>query len=220
MSKRLKPIVYIFLIYLAAQFLPVLIGVIAPTFMESSGIVNLTIYSNIATFIIGAIAMIYVANRFHMTNKVETGKKSSALNIILYGVLGVFLSIIGQYLATIIEVNFLGESLSSANTQSLLEIANAYPLFILAITLFGPIMEEFVFRKAMFGPLYRHVGGVGAAVISSLIFALIHFDGHILLYSVIGFVFCYVYYKTGSIVTPILSHVLMNAIAILPLYIN
>ena len=147
MSKRLKPIVYIFLIYLAAQFLPVLIGLIAPTFMESSGIVNLTIYSNVATFTIGAIAMIYVANRFRMTNKVETGKKSSALNIILYGVLGVFLSIIGQYLATIIEVNFLGESLSSANTQSLLEIANAYPLFIFAITLSDPLWKNLFLEK-------------------------------------------------------------------------
>lgn len=76
-------------------------------------------------------------------------------------------------------------------------------------------MEELVFRKVVFGVLLDHIGVVGGAVVSSLLFAFIHFDGHLLLYSSMGFVFCYLYYRTKNIGTPILAHALMNTLAVL-----
>ena len=76
-------------------------------------------------------------------------------------------------------------------------------------------MEEFVFRKVVFGFLYDIIGGTGAGVISSLLFAFLHFDGHILIYSVIGLVLSYLYFRTKNIAAPIIAHVLMNTIVIL-----
>lgn len=220
MKKQIKAVIDIFITYLLVQFAPLLLVRFAPAISSNISVAELSIYSTIVAFIIGAIVMLYISKHFRMTNAIEKKTSSPLLKTIGYGILGLFLSVIGQYLATIIEVNWLGESLTSANTQSLLEIAKAYPLFILVITFVGPIMEEHVFRKSIFGPLYQHIGGIGAAVISSLLFAFLHLDGHILLYSIIGFAFCYVYYKTGSIIAPIISHMLMNLLSILPLFFH
>ena len=98
-------------------------------------------------------------------------------------------------------------------------MTKAYPLLIFMITVFAPVMEEFVFRKAIFTQLnMSRVGLYGSAVISALLFAFIHFDGHYLLYGSLGLWFSYLYYKTNNIFTPMLAHGLMNAFASLPIY--
>lgn len=47
-----------------------------------------------------------------------------------------------------IEVAITGEQATSQNTQAIVAVILANPLFILATTIGGPIMEEFVFRYA------------------------------------------------------------------------
>lgn len=208
MNKLVKsPYAKIILIYVLAQLLPVFLIF----FIPQNLILDVSIYSQIIAFIVGAIAMFVVNHRYKFNNSLENTPSTSKRNIILWGIAGMFLAYMGQYLAIFIETFLLNIPIGSQNTAGLVEVVNKYPIFLLLIAIFGPIMEEFVFRKAIFGYLFDLTGGIGAAVISSLIFAFIHFDGHYLLYSVMGFVFCYLYWKTKSIATPIIAHALMNA---------
>lgn len=208
MNKLVKsPYAKIILIYVLAQLLPVFLIF----FIPQNLILDVSIYSQIIAFIVGAIAMFVVNHRYKFNNSLENTPSASKRNIILWGIAGMFLAYMGQYLAIFIETFLLNIPIGSQNTAGLVEVVNKYPIFLLLIAIFGPIMEEFVFRKAIFGYLFDLTGGIGAAVISSLIFAFIHFDGHYLLYSVMGFVFCYLYWKTKSIAAPIIAHALMNA---------
>lgn len=202
-----SPYAKIILIYIAAQFLPVLLLFFVP----ESALVSANIYGTIAGFVIGAVLMFIVNHRSTFDNSLENTPSNSKKSIILWGIAGMFLAFAGQYLAVFIETFLLNVPLGSQNTANLVSTVNQYPIFLILVAIFGPIMEEFVFRKAIFGYLYDITGGIGAAVISSLIFAFIHFDGHYLLYSIMGFIFCYLYWKTKSIAAPIIAHALMNA---------
>ena len=55
-----------------------------------------------------------------------------------------------------------------------------------------------------------------AALISSLIFAVIHTDFlHILVYAAMGFVFAFLYVQTKRILVPIIVHAGMNTLVVL-----
>lgn len=129
---------------------------------------------------------------------------------ILWGIIGFVMVLAGQMIGGMIE-SLLGISGSSENTTSLLGITDVVPIAILAIALFGPILEELVFRRVIFGSLYQGTSFWIAALISSLFFALMHFDFvHILLYAITGFVMAFLYTKTGRIITPMIAHILLN----------
>lgn len=68
----------------------------------------------------------------------------------------------------------------------------ANPLFILATTIGGPIMEEFVFRYAFIHLIQPFTNFWIAATVSSAIFSLAHADGHFLFISLWDFslLFC------------------------------
>ncbi|WP_416829656.1 CPBP family intramembrane glutamic endopeptidase [Ectobacillus polymachus] len=135
---------------------------------------------------------------------------------ILWMFAGIFLALFAQTIAANIEMRIFGINPGSENTQRLVDIAKVSPLFILVTSIFGPIMEEIVFRKILFGSLYKHFHFFVAAIISSLIFATVHFDfSHLLVYTSMGFVFSFLYIHTRRIIVPIFAHVMMNTIVIL-----
>ncbi|GAA0482773.1 type II CAAX endopeptidase family protein [Alkalibacterium indicireducens] len=198
-------------LFLAVQ----LVSAVIPLFLpEDTGIVGFLLPSMVL-FSLGAIGMIVIERRQQMKFEFEERFSNNTASILLWGLIGMFIAIVVQTFASIIEVNFLGSSMESENTQFIMEVVRNYPLFLLLVGIAGPVMEEFVFRKAMFGLLIDRIGGIGAAVISSLLFAFIHFDGLLLVYSSMGLVFAWLYFKTKNIWTPILAHCLMNVAAVL-----
>jgi len=201
----------IILIFLLVQILS---GVIPLFLPESVGAIGFLMPS-LVLFTLGAIGMIFVEKKYRMTFPFEEPFKKQKKDVLIWGIAGIFIALFAQNIASIIEVQFLGSPMESENTQMLVEVVRNYPAFILLIGVVGPIMEEFVFRKAIFGMLIDKTGGIGAAVISSLIFAFIHFDGLLLVYSTMGFVFSWLYFKTKNIWTPIIAHCLMNTLAVL-----
>ena len=83
---------------------------------------------------------------------------------------------------------------------------------ITAGVLIAPISEEFVFRGFLYPWLRRHLGVVSAAVISSLLFAVVHFNVTSLLpLFVMGCILAGLYQRSGSLGAPILFHALFNA---------
>lgn len=129
--------------------------------------------------------------------------------------IGFALAYAGQIVAGLIEQNLLGIDTASENTAQIIELVNSMPAFVIIVAVIGPILEELVFRKAIFGSLYKRTNFFIAAIISSLIFAAVHLDfTHLLVYTMIGFVFAYLYVKTGRIIVPIIVHSIMNAFVV------
>ncbi|WP_019157044.1 CPBP family intramembrane glutamic endopeptidase [Robertmurraya massiliosenegalensis] len=132
-----------------------------------------------------------------------------------WAIAGVFLALFAQGLAANIE-NWLGIEMGSENTQQILSLIESFPIVVIVSSVIGPILEEIVFRKIIFGSLYKRLNFFLSAIISSVIFALAHAEiEHILLYSAMGFTFAFLYVKTKRIVVPIIAHVAMNTFVVL-----
>ncbi|WP_085520884.1 CPBP family intramembrane glutamic endopeptidase [Tuberibacillus sp. Marseille-P3662] len=134
---------------------------------------------------------------------------------IVWAIVGIFMTYVVQMLASIVDVTVLGNKAESTNTQNLMGIAEQAPIAIISIALLGPIVEEIVFRKVIFGSFYKRFNFWLSALFSALIFAVFHFDAHIIVYGSIGFVFAYLYAKTKRIIVPIISHMVLNSLSVI-----
>ena len=101
-------------------------------------------------------------------------------------------------------------------------IAKQMPVFIILISIVGPILEEYVFRKVFFGELYNVIKGprvvsfLIASIVSSLVFALAHNDFKFIpIYFGMGMVFSLAYVFTKRIAVPIGIHMLQNGLVVL-----
>ncbi len=82
----------------------------------------------------------------------------------------------------------------------------------------GPLAEETFFRGFVLGGLAPRLGGAGAAVVSSLIFALAHLTiGVLVPIFILGLLLSWLYLKTRSIVPGLIAHSAQNALALLAL---
>lgn len=170
-----------------------------------------TSYWTIISFTIALILVLFFI-REEMTMRHHINLSKTAL----WSFLGVFLAMAAQSLAVTIETNLLGIEPGSQNTKILVELVKTTPLLIIVISIIGPILEEIIFRKIIFGTLAPNLGFFLAAVISSLIFGALHLDfSHILIYTTMGLVFAYLYVKTKRILVPIFAHVMMNTLVVL-----
>lgn len=162
---------------------------------------------------LGAAWLLYL-NQRTQANAIE--RQALALKpILIWGVCGIILVLLIQILASFIEQTIFHIPAKSLNTTALMTTMQHQPFLIFATTIAAPIMEEITFRKAIFGGLASGLKLTLAAVISSLLFAFLHQDGHLLIYTAIGLFLCWLYHKTGSIFTTIISHAGMNLIVIL-----
>jgi membrane protease YdiL (CAAX protease family) len=179
---------------------------------------NLVILGTTVTYILGAAGMIwlYMKNKKSAATITEReAKLTSPVFIFLLGISGIFLAMIIQAVVFSIETAITGEQPNSQNTQNIIAIILANPLFILATTIGGPIMEEFVFRRSMIGTIETYSGFWLAAVISSALFSVIHQDGHFFVYFFMGLFFAILYKMTGKIWTSILAHCGMNTLVVI-----
>jgi membrane protease YdiL (CAAX protease family) len=168
----------------------------------------------IISFSVGLILVLLVLRR-EMNTFDRSKSVSPAGTSILWAIFGVFLAFFAQYAAAIVE-HLLGIKQSSENTKEILKIIETFPLSFIVTSIFGPILEEIVFRKVIFGALHKRLNFFLAALISSVIFALAHMEPqHIILYSAMGFTFAFLYTITNRITVSIFAHVVMNSVVLL-----
>jgi uncharacterized protein len=161
-----------------------------------------------------ALVIILFLLRTEMKKTALNERGSSVSYSAAWAVFGVFLALFAQSLAANIE-QLIGVEMGSENTQQILHIIESFPLAILVSSVIGPILEEIVFRKIIFGALHKRFNFFLSALISSVIFALAHMEPqHILLYSAMGFTFAFLYVKTKHILVPIFAHVAMNTFVV------
>ncbi|EGP4720708.1 MULTISPECIES: CPBP family intramembrane glutamic endopeptidase [Enterococcus] len=192
---------------------------ISPLILASIGLVKSTselITATAVMYILGAVilAIFYFKQREPLA--IESAvKKASVPKIVIYGLVGIFVALILQSIAVMLESILFGEATPSENTQNIIQMIMEAPAFILATTVAGPIMEEFVFRRSILGIISRYSNFWVGAVGSSLLFAFAHNDGHLLIYFFLGFFFSLEYKATGRIWTSMITHVGMNTLVVL-----
>ncbi len=192
---------------------------ISPLILASIGLVKSTselITATAVMYILGdvVLAIFYFKQREPLA--IESAvKKASAPKIVIYGLVGIFVALILQSIAVMLESVLFGKATPSENTQNIIQMIMEAPAFILATTVAGPIMEEFVFRRSILGIISRYSNFWVGAVISSLLFAFAHNDGHLLIYFFLGFFFSLEYKATGRIWTSMITHVGMNTLVVL-----
>ena len=172
------------------------------------------LYSNVIGFIIGPIIIVAIMRQDLKEEKIT--QPISIGRIIGWSALGVLLAWTAQIIAATIEIEVLGINPTSENTEIIVEMTRLNPLFLLIPAISAPILEELIFRKIIFGSLYKKVNFFWAALISSLIFGVLHMEVlHLLIYATMGFVFAYLYVKTKRIIVPIIVHMTLNTVAVL-----
>ena len=92
------------------------------------------------------------------------------------------------------------------------------PLWVtlLSVSVFAPIFEEWLCRGMILRGLLRTMHPIWAMMISSMIFAIIHLNPWQALPAfVLGMLFAYVYYRTGSLKLTMLMHCANNTFSAL-----
>nr|WP_155114075.1 type II CAAX endopeptidase family protein [Metabacillus mangrovi] len=174
---------------------------------------------NIIAFSIGLIIILFLLRKDRGENDLR-GEPASPASSAGWAFGGIFLAFFAQIIAANIETQLLGIPAGSENTQQIMEIVKSTPLMIFVVSIAGPILEEIVFRKILFGTIYKKTNFILAAVISSVIFAVVHGDpAHILLYSAMGFTFAFLYVKTKRIIVTIIAHLSMNTFVVIIQYV-
>lgn len=120
----------------------------------------------------------------------------------------------------------------SVNQSLIIDAFRESPLVIgSSIIIYAPIVEEIVFRGALFRGLRNRFSFIYSALISSLGFGFIHvFDSliignyidlwYLLTYSALGFVFCYSYEKNKTIYAPMLLHFMNNLLGLIGIIVS
>ncbi|SCT26331.1 intramembrane glutamic endopeptidase MroQ [Staphylococcus caeli] len=180
------------------------------------------IYTQVGLFIVAAI-LISILNIFISNpTRLEQEPKTRKTFIGLWVLGGYFAVMIYQIIAGMINMYVLGGPQTSPNTERLMKVAQEIPLFIILISVVGPILEEFVFRKVIFGELYQIIHAnkkikfLIAAIVSSVIFSAAHADpSFFVIYFGMGFIFAGLYTLTKRIWVPILVHMMQNGFVVI-----
>ena len=90
-------------------------------------------------------------------------------------------------------------------------------LFFFAAGIFGPIVEEVLFRGLAIEVLRTKIGTGPAFLFSSILFALVHTEAFVPLL-ILAFLLGWLYLRTRSLFAPILAHCLNNLFALYVLF--
>lgn len=142
---------------------------------------------------------------------------------ILYAIVGfaVYLALgVGLILLIAAVVpDFNASQAQDTGFSKILAPSNAILVF-LSLVVIAPIAEEIIFRGYLFGTLRRSLPVWAAAVLTSLVFGLIHLQWNVGVdVFVMSLVSCFLRYKTGSLWASILLHMAKNGLAFYTLYI-
>lgn len=126
---------------------------------------------------------------------------------LLYSVLLVF--------ASMFALNILVQSFELENLlEEQLTALSHNVVGALTISVFAPLLEEVLFRGAIQGYMMRKFKPWTAIICSALVFGLIHMNPVQIVYAtLLGIIFGWIYYRTGSLLPVILGHILNNSFA-------
>jgi uncharacterized protein len=168
-----------------------------------------------------AAALLYVRRR-RIDLRAVVGVTRAAPRLILLGAgLGV-----GMLVAASVVVSVLMRLTGSEQQpdQFLLDEltrggASTFLAFVAAVVL-APLAEELLFRGLLFTALLRRRSLHVAALVSSVVFAIVHVDVAVsqplalVGLTLVGLVLAYAYHRTGSLLVPIAGHAAFNGVTL------
>ncbi|MDF2673670.1 MAG: family intrarane metalloprotease [Clostridiales bacterium] len=126
--------------------------------------------------------------------------KKKKLEILLYSIVFMFLSkLVSAVFVLIINQVFHIE----LESQEIMDMfLKGSWLAIIALTVLtvviAPVLEEFIFRHILYGGISKKIGKIAAAIISSLLFTLLHYNlAGVVAFFAVGIYNCYLYEKYG-----------------------
>jgi len=161
-------------------------------------------------------------NYFKKYIKISLDKK---WEIFLYAVIGALLIMAMSYISSAV-MNIFGEIKIPENQETLNNLVDGSLFDKIALVLFAvgfaPLVEEMVFRKAIYGFMSK-INPVVAIVGSGLIFGYIHVLNddiiQIMYYALLGMVLSYIYFLSNkNIIVPIIVHALFNLFVVVTMF--
>ncbi len=178
---------------------------------------------NLLYYLCSLAAVIVIFRRFLVDTLRQCPRK---ITNILIAVLAGFVAIRLLSIAVSLLVYYLNPQFQNANDQAVAENTRQSLLSTGIVTvLLAPVVEETLYRGAVFGSLYRR-NKVWAYLVSMVLFAFVHISGYIgavppmtlalafLQYLPAGLCLAGAYQYTGSLLAPIFIHAAINAVAI------
>lgn len=137
---------------------------------------------------------------------------STALMTVLFA----FLAMPAATLMNILSMFFVENTVSQMSPQML---AAGFPLCFLAIAVYGPFVEEVVFRGGIFGGMRESASAWKAMLLSALVFGMMHMNFNQMGYAfVLGIGMALLVEATGSIWASILFHITVNGRSVIALF--
>lgn len=124
---------------------------------------------------------------------------------------------LGMGMASIAWIDFLMTFLTFLPDwmKQAFESLQSTPMGILCICLFGPMIEELLFRGAITTVLLQRYRPVKAILLSALIFGVFHLNPpQIIAATLSGVPLAWLYYRTGSLIPGMAVHVLNNSLSV------
>jgi membrane protease YdiL (CAAX protease family) len=132
-------------------------------------------------------------------------------------VLGLSFNVIIEFfMALLQQIDLLKPLFESYQQHSGIIMNGGFWLSLIVIGVIGPIFEEILFRGLVFGEM-RKISKVWVALlIQALLFGVIHFNVVQGIYAFLaGLLLGYIYYRSNSIVAPMIMHISINASSVI-----
>ena len=125
------------------------------------------------------------------------------------------LQLFNQVFVDLYHVYFFSDFLDFLFTSSP-KITTSFWFSTITAIFYSPLFEEFLFRGYFFYRLNKYISISKAIILSSLFFSLVHWPayGKLVPAFTLGCILSYVYWKSNTIIIPILLHVINNGLAI------
>lgn len=212
---------FVILTYIVMQLSSILLLPFVP-WMDDRGLDLATVsyWWSVISFLL-AVVIVCILLRKDMRTPAMRNATGPGMTIV-WIIIGFFGAYAGQVIAGLIETYAFGITQGSENTSNIMDAVREVPAFVLIVVVFAPVLEEIIFRKILFGEIYKRTNFFVAVLISALVFGAVHGDFlHLLQYFVMGVVFAALYVQTKRIIVPIITHSLMNLmVVIIQLYLT
>lgn len=119
-------------------------------------------------------------------------------------------------LSLLSQINFLSKIFEAYSQLANALFSGNFVLSLIAIGIVGPIFEEILFRGLVFGELRKIAKLPLAILIQALLFGAYHLNAVQGTYAfLIGLLLGYIYYRSNSIIAPVIIHITINASSVI-----
>ncbi len=189
-----------------------------------NGLINFLIY-------IIALPILLFILKPNLSYDIDQTKRDGFGKLIVGSITGYVILIVGNLISNLLSTTLslafdhpIEEAVNQLTIENILH-SNGAIFIILSAVIIGPVVEELVFRKSIFGLFKNQYVGL---VVSALLFGSVHLLGEVsfidglingISYIVMGFVFGIIYITNKkNIVYPIIVHIVSNLFSVVAVY--